>query len=71
MLDRLPPGARHLSLLMIAALISWSATEFFPALENPMLASLGGALAVALLAYVTPLVRTYGVGSHTEGTETE
>jgi hypothetical protein len=62
MLDNLPPGQRHLALLLIAAALAWLSTNV-PNLDlDPLGASLIGALATAALAYVTPLTRQYGVG---------
>lgn len=63
MIDRLSPEARHVSLLLIGAALTWLVVEL-PGLEvNPLLASLVGAIATAALAYLTPLTRQYGIGS--------
>ena len=63
MLDKLSPEARHLALLLIAALLAW-ATATIPALGwHPALASLAGAFITAGIAWATPLTRQYGVGA--------
>jgi len=68
MLDRLPPLVRHLSLLLIAAALTWAGTDLVPWLQsNPGWGALAGSLATVLLAWATPLVGTYGVGSRRGG----
>lgn len=59
-----PAPLRHLILLTAALLLSWAATDVVPALQGQTGwgALLAGALA-ALLAVLTPLVQSYGVGS--------
>jgi hypothetical protein len=62
MLDRLTAEQRHLALLLIGAALAWLSTEL-PGLDvDPLAASLIGALSTALLAYLTPLTKQYGVG---------
>lgn len=66
MLDQLSPEARHVSLLLIGAALTWMVVEL-PGLDVPPLAaSLLGAIATAALAYLTPLTRQYGIGKHEE-----
>lgn len=64
MLDKLSPAARHLALLVISAVLGWAGTDLVPSLQgnNPIIATLVGALVTMLIAYVTPLTRQYGVG---------
>ena len=63
MLDKLSPEARHLMLLLIGAVIAWSSTEL-PTKLDPLAASLLGAITTAALAWLTPITRQYGIGTH-------
>ena len=66
MLDKLSPEARHVTLLLIAAALTWVVVEL-PGLDVPAIAaSLFGAIATAALAYLTPLTRQYGIGHDTK-----
>lgn len=66
MLDKLPAPVRHAALVLLAALLTWLG-ESVPALDLPPVAAtvLGSVVALAL-AWLTPLVRQYGVGSDDE-----
>lgn len=58
-----PAPLRHLVLILLATGLSWAGTEFVPWLEDqPRFGLLAATLLAALLAYVTPLVQSYGWG---------
>lgn len=64
MLDRLSPQLRHLLLMLLAAVLTWASTDLVPWLSGhdgwgPIVGTLTG----AVLAYVLPLTRQYGVGA--------
>lgn len=64
MLDTLPPVVRHLVLMLAAGLLSWASTDLVPLLQGqPGWGAVAGAVLTALIAYVTPLTRQYGIGS--------
>lgn len=65
MLDGLNPAVRHLVLMVLPILLGWAATDLVPALQgaNPVVGAVAGVLLSALLAWLTPLTRQYGVGS--------
>lgn len=64
MLDSLPPMVRHLLLMLAATLLAWAGTDLVPWLEaRPGVGAVAAALVTAAVAYATPLVRQYGVGS--------
>jgi hypothetical protein len=64
MLDKLPAFARHFALLVLAAALTVAGAEVVPALQDQGgVAAVVGALLTALIAYLTPLTRQYGVGS--------
>ena len=63
MLDRLNPELRQLILILLVPVLGFLSAELVPAIDNPLLAGLTGVVLTALLAYFTPLVRQYGVGS--------
>jgi Na+/citrate or Na+/malate symporter len=65
-LASLPAPLRHLILLLISAGLGWVGADLIPALNDQ--AGYGVLLAsviAAVLAYVTPLVNSYGVGKTT------
>lgn len=63
MLDKLPAWARHLALVVLAAVLTWAGTDLVPALQGqPGLAGVAAVLITMLLAWLTPLTRQYGVG---------
>lgn len=63
-LDGLPPFLRHLILMMLATLLSWAGSDLVPLLNgHPGWGALAGTLLVAILAWVTPMTRQYGVGA--------
>lgn len=80
MLDKLPPMLRHLVLMLAAALLSWAGTDLVPWLNGqPGWGALAGVFTAALIAYLTPLVKQYGLfqdgrheatGDRTEGVDT-
>lgn len=68
MLDKLPPWARHLALLLLAAVFTWLGERVVPLLADlqgigALVAPLVAAVVAVLLAAITPLTRQYGVGS--------
>ena len=62
---QLPPPLRHLVLLLASVLLSWGGTDVVPFLQNQsnVLGALAASLVLAFLAWATPLVTSYGVGS--------
>lgn len=64
MLDKLPPEARHLVLMLLVPVLAYVASDVVPALGiHPLVAGLVGVVLAQLIAYLTPLTRQYGVGS--------
>ena len=64
MLDKLSPEWRHLILMLLVPVLGFLAEKAVPAwITDPIVAGLVGVALTALLAYFTPLVRSYGVGS--------
>jgi hypothetical protein len=62
MLGRLPAQVRHLLLLLLAAGLTF-VIEQLPSVElSPVVASAVTLLVTALLAWVTPLIQSYGLG---------
>jgi Na+/citrate or Na+/malate symporter len=60
----LPAPFRHLIVLVVSALFGWIATDAIPALNGQTgWGALLAAVLAAALAYFTPLVQAYGVGS--------
>lgn len=63
MIDKLPPGARHLLIGLLAAVLT-ALSESVPALGlHPALAAVTGAALGYAVLVLTPLTRQYGVGS--------
>lgn len=66
MLDKLSPFARHLALLVLAAVLtavaSWVQTDLTGVLAETALAPFAGVIVTVLLAVLTPLTRQYGAG---------
>jgi hypothetical protein len=64
MLDKLPAELRHLTLMVIVAIGGFITAEVLPTIkDNPLVVGLAGVIITAVLAWATPLVRAYGVGS--------
>lgn len=65
MLDSWPPAVRHLFIILAPIALGWVTSDVVPVLKdrNPLVATLVGAAIVAILAWLTPLTRQYGVGS--------
>jgi hypothetical protein len=64
MLDKLKPVFRHCLILVGMAVLTWAGTEFVPALQDQGgAAAAAAAVLSALLLYLTPLTRQYGLGS--------
>lgn len=62
-LASLPAPIRHLILALISAVLGWAGAFLIPALNDQAgYGVLLAALVAAVLAYVTPLVNSYGVG---------
>ena len=61
----LPAPLRHLVLAIAAVLLAWLGTDVVPFLQNEsnILGAVSSAALLAFLAYATPLVTSYGVGS--------
>lgn len=68
----LPAPVRHLALLLVSVLLSWAGTELLPVLhdQSNLIGSLVAGLLAAVLAVVTPLVNSYGVGKVPEARPT-
>lgn len=64
MIDTWPAPLRHLFLVVFPIVLGWVGSDVVPVLKdrNPLIATLVGALVVALLGWATPLTRQYGVG---------
>lgn len=58
-----PAPVRHLVLMLATLVLSWASTELVPFIQDqPRWGLLAAAIVAAVLAYVTPLVNSYGVG---------
>ena len=63
MLDRIPAFWRHLIIGLASALLAWAASDLLPSLNaKGGLAALIGTVVTMLIAYLSPVVRQYGVG---------
>lgn len=62
MLDKIPAEARHILIMLIAALLGWASDNVLNLGLSPLLSSLAGVVVGTLILYVTPLTRQYGVG---------
>jgi hypothetical protein len=64
---KLPAPVRHVILLALSVVIGYVGTDVVPDLSDrsPVVGVLAGALVTAVLAIVTPLVSSYGVGAGT------
>jgi hypothetical protein len=65
MIDTWPASLRHLFLIILPVILGWVSSDVIPPLKdrNPLVATLVGAAVVAILGWITPLTRQYGVGS--------
>lgn len=65
MFDSLPVPVRDLLLLVVPVLLGWAGDSLVPWLsdQHPALSYALAALVSALTAWLTPVVRQYGVGS--------
>lgn len=55
---------RHIILLVLSVVLGWLSTDIVPWInDNPSLGVVVGGLVASVLAYITPLVNAYGVGS--------
>lgn len=62
-------AVRHLILLVLSVTLGWLSTEVVPVINDaPGWGVPIGGLVAAVLAYVTPLVNAYGVGSQKDTT---
>lgn len=61
----LPAPVRHLVLIVAGVLLAWLGTDIVPLLENQsnVVGAVLSAALTAVLAVVTPLVTSYGVGA--------
>jgi hypothetical protein len=61
----LPAPVRHLVLLVASVLLAWAGTDVVPFLQNEsnVTGAVASAALAAVLAVLTPLVTSYGVGS--------
>lgn len=60
----LPAPVRHALLLLLSVLASWALTEWLPSLgDDSVVVSLLTAVLSGVLAILTPLVSSYGVGA--------
>jgi len=62
MLDRLPADARHLIIMLMAALLGWASDNVMGFGLSPIISSLLGVVVATGILWVTPLTRQYGVG---------
>jgi hypothetical protein len=62
---KMPPFLRHLVLLVLGVVIMWGGTDLVPFLQDQsnVLGGLAAAVVTAFLAWLTPLVSSYGVGA--------
>lgn len=59
-----PPLVQHLLLMLAATAAAWAGTDLVPFLNGqPGWGALAGTLVGALLGYVAPFVKGYGIGS--------
>lgn len=59
-----PAPVRHLLAILLGVILAWLGTDILPVLEDmPGSGALAAGLLTAFLAYVTPLVSSYGVGA--------
>lgn len=65
MLDRIPLPLRDLLLMVLPLVLGWAGSEGVPWLagQHPSLSYLLAAVVAGLTAWLTPLTRSYGVGS--------
>ena len=55
---------RHLTLLLLSVVLGWTGTDLVPILrETPGYGALAAGVVATLLAVLTPLVQSYGVGA--------
>lgn len=68
MIDSFHPALRHLVLMLLATALSWVGTDLIPWLDtNDVWGPLLAALVTALVTYVTPLTRQYGLFKRVDG----
>lgn len=69
MLDKLPAEWRHITIMLLAAVLGWASTELPNLNIDPALSGLLGVVVATLVLYLTPLVRQYGIGSSSKPKE--
>jgi hypothetical protein len=62
MLDKVPAEARHILIMLLAAVLGWASDNILNLGLPPLVASLAGVVVGTLILWVTPLTRQYGMG---------
>jgi hypothetical protein len=63
-MSRVPAQVRHLILMTAAVILGWLSTDVVPWIsDHPSWGVPVAGLVAVILAYVTPLIQSYGVGS--------
>jgi hypothetical protein len=65
MLDRIPAEARHIFIMLLAAVLGWASDNVLNLGLPPLVASLAGVVVGTLILWVTPMTRQYGIGKDT------
>lgn len=65
MLDKIPAEARHILIMLLAAILGWASDNILNLGLPPLVASLAGVVVGTLVLWVTPLTRQYGIGKDT------
>lgn len=67
MLDKIPAEARHILIMLLAAVLGWTSDNVLNLGLNPLFASLLGVIVGTLILWITPLTRQYGIGKSDDG----
>jgi hypothetical protein len=62
MLDKIPAEARHILIMLLAAVLGWASDNILNLGLPPLVASLAGVVVGTLILWITPLTRQYGIG---------
>jgi hypothetical protein len=65
MLDKIPAEARHILIMLLAAVLGWASDNILNLGLPPLVASLAGVVVGTLILWVTPMTRQYGIGKDT------
>jgi len=66
MLDKIPAEARHILIMLLAAVLGWASDNILNLGLPPLVASLAGVVVGTLILWITPLTRQYGIGKDTD-----